>query len=72
MADGYDYTRHGGDFPTLRDDEVELLCAALATYSAVMAQDPAGMPRLHVDAYSSLFLKASNAAAQRRIGPYRS
>ena len=69
MSDGYDYRRHGSDFPTLRDDEIEFLCQLLYEYGVISAEH-GGVPRRERDAHYSLFLKATNAAAQRKIPPY--
>ena len=70
MSDGYDYRRHGGDFPTLRDDEVELLNDALMFWHDLYTETGTELPREFADAYDSVFLKLRNAAAQRKIGPY--
>lgn len=67
MSDGYDYSRHGSDFPNCSDAEIELLCQLLQDDDTLWS---ATRPRGQRDAFSSLFLKARNAAAQRKIGPY--
>lgn len=70
MRNGFDYNRHGGDFPTLRDDEIELLLTALSEYESLALDQVGHLPREHRDAFNSLYLKAANSAAQRKIGPY--
>lgn len=70
MSNGYDYRRHGGDFPNCSDAEIELLECALTTYVAIIGGCASDLPREHRDAFSSLFLKARNAAAQRKIPPH--